>query len=252
MQKFRSIVFTVAMMVTATVYSTLVVLAMPLPFRMRSGLGSTWARLQMRMLKWLCGLDYAVEGREHIPAGAAILYCKHQSAWETIALQCVFGPQTWVMKRELLWVPIFGWALGSLRSIAIDRGAGRSARDQVIERGTDRLRDGINVVFFPEGSRLPPRTEKRFGQGGALLATASGAPVVPIAHNAGSYWPRRSITKKPGTIRMMIGPAVDPAGMTAQQLNELIHDWMRETMAGLEGTNPRTTDNKPILEAPRQ
>ena len=175
--------------------------------------------------------------------GAVAFFGFHQRAIVVAAFGVAFLGMFWLS---------LALGLQRARQIAIDRGAGRSARDQVIERGTDRLRDGINVVIFPEGTRLPPRTEKRFGQGGALLATASGAPVVPIAHNAGSYWPRRSITKKPGTIRMMIGPAVDPAGMTAQQLNELIHDWMRETMAGLEGTNPRTTDNKPILEAPRQ
>ncbi len=164
----------------------------------------------MFLLKHLCGLDYRVEGREHLPGGAAIILSKHQSAWETIAFQEIFPPQTWVLKRELMWIPLFGWALALLRPIAIDRSAGRKAIEQVIEQGRERLQSGIWVVVFPEGTRVAPGTRKRYGMGGAVLAAETGYPVVPVAHNAGSFWPRRGFLKRPGTVRVVIGPVIDP------------------------------------------
>ena len=226
------------MWLSATVYAPLSLLTIVLPFPWRYRLISRWARWQLFMLKHLCGLDYRVEGREHLPMGAAVILAKHQSAWETIAFQQVFPSQTWVLKRELLWIPLFGWALALLRPIAIDRGAGRQAIEQVIEQGRERLQSGIWVVVFPEGTRVAPGTRRRYGIGGAALAAASGYPVVPVAHNAGSFWPRRGFLKRPGTIRVVIGPVIDSHGRSAEEIRSQAEEWIENTMAGLEGKQP--------------
>ena len=224
------------MWLSVTVYAPLSLLTVVLPFPRRYRLISQWARWQVFMLKHLCGLGYRVEGREHLPAGAAVILAKHQSAWETITFQQIFPPQTWVLKRELLWIPLFGWALALLRPIAIDRGAGRRAIEQVIEQGRERLQSGIWVVVFPEGTRVAPGTRRRYSIGGAALAAASGYPVVPIAHNAGSFWPRRGFLKRPGTIRVVIGPVIDSRGKTAEEIIRRTEEWIENKVVELEKT----------------
>lgn len=222
------------MLVSAPVYSALMLPTIVLPFAIRSRLISGWARMQMFLLKYLCRLDYQVEGREHLPAGAAIILAKHQSAWETIAFQQIFPPQTWVLKRELMWIPLFGWALALTRPIAIDRGAGRKAVEEVITQGRDRLQSGIWVVVFPEGTRVAPRTRKRYAMGGAALAAETGYPVVPVAHNAGSFWLRRGFLKKPGTVRVVIGPTIDPRGRKPEEIIRQAEEWIESEMKELE------------------
>ena len=234
MVSFRSVLFNFLMWLSVTVYAPLSLLTVVLPFPRRYRLISRWARWQMFLLKHICGLDYRVEGAEHLPAGAAVILAKHQSAWETIAFQQIFPPQTWVLKRELLWIPLFGWALALLRPIAIDRGAGRRAIEQVIAQGRERLQSGIWVVVFPEGTRVAPGTRRRYGIGGAALAAASGYPVVPVAHNAGSFWPRRGFRKRPGTVRVVIGPAIDPRGQKAEEIIRQVEEWIENKMKELE------------------
>lgn len=226
------------MLLSAPVYATLMLPTIVLPFAVRYRLVSGWARFQVFMLKCLCRLDYRVEGREHLPGGAAIILSKHQSAWETIAFQEIFPAQTWVLKRELMWIPLFGWALALLRPIAIDRGAGRRAIEQVIEQGRERLQSGIWVVVFPEGTRVAPGARKRHGIGGAVLAAETGYPVVPVAHNAGSFWPRRGFHKRPGTVRVVVGPVIDPHGKTAEDIRRLAEEWIEGRMPELEGNRP--------------
>lgn len=226
------------MLLSAAVYAPLMLPTIVLPFAVRYRLVSGWARFQVFMLKCLCRLDYRVEGREHLPGGAAIILSKHQSAWETIAFQEIFPAQTWVLKRELMWIPLFGWALALLRPIAINRGAGRKAIEQVIEQGRERLQSGIWVVVFPEGTRVAPGARKRHGIGGAVLAAETGYPVVPVAHNAGSFWPRRGFHKRPGTVRVVVGPVIDPHGKTAEDIRRLAEEWIEGRMPELEGNRP--------------
>ena len=162
----------------------------------------------MWLAKILCGLDWVVEGRENIPReGAHISMWKHTSAWETMAQMVVMPPQAWVLKREILWIPLVGWATWMLKCIAIDRGAGHRAVNQVLDQGRDRLAAGIWVLIFPEGTRMAPGETRKYGVSGALLASQSGVKIVPVAHNAGDFWPRRGLLKKPGLIRVVIGPA---------------------------------------------
>ena len=179
--------FTVLMIATMPVIIVPGYLLTPLPYRIRWAFMTNWARLVNWMLKVLCGLRYEVINPENIPDQTVIFFCKHQSAWETIAMQRILPPHVWVLKRELIWVPIFGWALLELESIAINRKAGRKAIDQIVEKGVERLDNGRSIMIFPEGTRVEPGEVRKFGMGGPILAEKSGYPITLVAHNAGEY-----------------------------------------------------------------
>jgi len=217
-------------MLTVPIFVIFGQLLWPFNFHVRFWFYSLWAKLVLWMLKIFCNLRFEVSGKEKIPNGSAIVFCKHQSMWETIALQSIFPPQLWVLKRELLKVPFFGWALTMLGSIGIDRSAGRKAILQIAKEGTERLKKGYWVIIFPEGTRVPPGEHKRFGVGGAVLAEKSGYPVVPVAHNAGEYWSRCSLIKKPGVIKVVIGTPIDSKSKTAQEINTIAEKWITETV----------------------
>lgn len=223
---FRSFLFAVGMWLSTLIIAPLAVLTFPFPFTARYAFITQWARFNLWWLRLSCGLRYVVHGRDNIPAGNAIVFCKHQSAWETLALQSIFPPQVWLLKRELLWVPFFGWGLAMLEPIAIDRRAGRKAVEQLVRQGRERLADGRWVVVFPEGTRVAPGQTGRYGIGGAVLAAASGYPVVPVAHNAGEFWPRRGFIKRPGTITVVVGPVIDPHGKDAETIKEEAKEWI--------------------------
>ena len=227
----RSLCFSLGQVLATLVFAVLALFVAPFPFTVRYRVISQWARFNLWWLALTCNLRYRVDGAEHIPARNGIIFCKHQSAWETLALQCIFPPQVWVLKRELLWIPFFGWGLALLEPIAIDRDSPRRALRQLLEQGAQRLAAGRWVVIFPEGTRVPPGEHRPFQNGGALLAARTGYPVVPVAHNAGEYWPRRSFLKYPGTIRVVIGPPIESAGRSAQEINCEAEDWIRARMA---------------------
>jgi len=178
-------------------------------------------------LKWLCGITYTVEGREHLPAGANVIFMKHSSTWETFAIMILFPPLVWVMKREILFIPFVGWGCVLARCIAIDRKAGASAVNQVLKQGKQRMEKlGASVMVFPEGTRVAPGETRRYGSSGTLLAAQQGCKIVPVAHNAGYFWPRRGLRKKRGVIRVIFGPPVDAAGRDAREVNEEIQAWI--------------------------
>jgi 1-acyl-sn-glycerol-3-phosphate acyltransferase len=171
---------------------------------------------------------------DNLPAGTCIVLCKHQSAWETIALRALLPAQhTWVIKRELLWTPFFGWGIAAYRPIAIDRKAGRRAVKQLIDEGRKWLEKGRWVVIFPEGTRVAPGERKKYGIGGALLAQNTGFPVLPVAHNAGVFWRRRDFRKHPGVIDLVFGEAFETDGMSAMEINRRVEGWIEDTVAGL-------------------
>jgi len=233
----RSLLLHLLMWLSVLVYAPLTLLTWPLPYPSRYRFISQWARLVIRLARAVCGIRWQVEGREYLPAGPAIIFAKHQSAWETFAFQDIFPMQTWVLKRELLCIPFFGWGLALLKPIAIDRDAGRKAVVQIIEQGQKRLQRGVWIVVFPEGTRVAPGTTRRYGIGGAALAADSGYPVVPVAHNAGSFWPRSGFLKKPGTIRVVIGPTIDTHGKSAEDINRAAEEWIEKKMAEIEEKN---------------
>ncbi len=229
--RIRSALFWVVFFASTIVLAPIIVLLFFLPFRMRYAVANLWSRVNLRWLELTCGLRYEIEGRENIPTRNAIVFSKHQSTWETLALQEMFPAQVWVLKRELMRVPFFGWALALLKPIAIDRGAGRKAVEQLIEQGKQRLREGLWVIIFPEGTRTAPGTRNKYRIGGAVLAEASTYPVVPVAHNAGEYWPRHSFVKYPGTIRVVIGAPIVSEGRTAAEILSDAEDWIEARVA---------------------
>ncbi len=220
MQLIRSLVFTTYMMVSACLFGGVMALGFWLPYRAQFAIARSWARILFWVLEHLCGLKYVVEGRERIPNGNHIVMSNHTSAWETVAQFLIFPPQVWVLKRELLWIPFVGWGLKLLRPIAINRGEGHRSVNQVIEQGKARLRDGLWIIIFPEGTRVVAGETRKFGVSGALLAIASGKCVVPLSHNAGKFWARRGFLKRPGTIRVIIGEPIESAGKNPRDLNQ--------------------------------
>lgn len=231
----RSILFFLGMVATAPIATAAGLLFAAFPFKVRYAVISRWAVFVIWWLKVTCKLDYRVEGLEHLQnIDNAILFSKHQSAWETMAFQSIFPPQVWVLKRSLLWVPFFGWGLALLKPIAIDRSAGRKALQQVVKQGIDRLEQGIWVVIFPEGTRLPPKEKKKFAGGGAMLASQSGYPVIPVAHNAGSFWARRGLLKKPGTIEVRIGAPIESKERSSSEINQQAEAWINAQMEQIE------------------
>jgi 1-acyl-sn-glycerol-3-phosphate acyltransferase len=230
MQLLRSLLFNVYMMLSACVFAAFMSLCFWSPHRFQFAVAQCWARCLLWVLARLCGLKFTVEGRERIPEGAHIVMSKHSSAWETIAQFVIFPPHVWVLKRELLWIPFFGWGLKLLRPIAINRGEGHRAVNQVVEQGKARLEEGLWVIVFPEGTRVAAGTTKKFGFSGAMLATATGRLLVPLSHNAGEFWPRRGIVKKAGTVRVVIGDPITPIGKNPRELTDEVR---RAVDAGL-------------------
>lgn len=241
---WRSMLFMAGMLVTTMPFAVLGLFTLPFPFRVRYGFMTQWTTLNLWWLKVTCKLRFEVEGREHIPSVPSVVLCKHQSAFETMALQRVFPPHAWLLKRELLWVPFFGWGLALLDPIAIDRKAGRKALQQLLAAGERRLADGRWIVVFPEGTRVASGQKGRYAPGGAMLAVRCGCPVVPVAHNAGEYWPRRGFIKRPGTIRIVIGPMIDTRGRGAQEVNALTEQWIEGCMARISGRTEERVKSK--------
>jgi 1-acyl-sn-glycerol-3-phosphate acyltransferase len=229
----RSLVFFLCQLVLTPLFALIGILSFPLHPIRRYKLISGWALSMMWLMRVILGIRMEVKGAENIPKEPSILLCKHQSAWETIALQKVFPPQVWVLKRELLWIPFFGWGLAMTSPIAINRSDGKGAMKQLLKQGKERLQTGFCVVIFPEGTRIPYGKRGKYKMGGPLLAASSGAPVVPIAHNAGKFWPKNSFLKHPGTITMSIGKPFDPAGMKAEEISHRVEEWIESEVTRL-------------------
>lgn len=230
LQWLGSILFTVCLFVSVPIYGTIALITAPLPRSWTYGVAVAWVDAMFWLLRALCGLDYRVEGLEHLPARTSIVLMKHSSTWETLAQIKIFPRQTWVLKRELMWVPILGWVLWLLKPIAIDRSGGGSAVQRVVEQGRERLAAGSWVVVFPEGTRMPAGQTRRYGLSGALLASATELPVIPVAHNAGYFWPRRGWLKRPGTIRVVIGAPIESRGVEPRVVNEQAQRWVEDTL----------------------
>ena len=235
MSRLRSLLFYFLLVLATIVFVVIGFVMLPLNFPLRFRIMSRWSAFNLWTLKIICGLKHEVEGIENIPDGPAIIMCKHQSAWETLALQIHFPAQVWILKRELLWIPIYGWGLASMQPIAIDRTSGMRALKQIVNEGRKRLERGLWVVIFPEGTRTPPGVRRKYQVGGGLLAQKSGYPVVPVAHNAGNFWPKSSLDKWPGTIRMVIGPVIRPQGKSAEQITREVEEWIETTVTKLGG-----------------
>jgi len=197
-----------------------------------------WAYLIIHGLRIICGVAYEIKGIQHaheVINQPIIILSKHQSAWETIAFLTVFPkPLCYVFKRELLWIPFFGWVMALLKMIHIDRSAKETAALSVTNQGKQRLREGKWIILFPEGTRTPVGSHKPYRKGGARLATLTNAIVLPVAHNAGNLWPRNSFLKRPGLITVSIGPSIDSQDKTGDQLNHEVESWIEGEMKKID------------------
>jgi 1-acyl-sn-glycerol-3-phosphate acyltransferase len=227
MQYLRSLLFTAFFFAWTFAYAIFFVLVTwALPFRGRFALARFWANTTLIGLRWICGLSYRVEGREQLPASPQVVLMKHSSAWETVAQTVLLPPHVWVLKRELLWIPVVGWGIQRLRAIAVNRGAVQRAVREVLSQGRHRLAQGLWVVIFPEGTRVPVGQTRRYGASGAMLAAEAGVCIVPVAHDAGRYWARRGLLKKRGVIRVVIGPPIVAAGRSPREVNDEVQRWI--------------------------
>ena len=230
----RSVLFFLGQAITAPIFTLVAFIALPLNPVTRNVLISGWARSMIWWLRITCNIRHEVTGLENLPETPSIILSKHQSAWETLAFQAIFPTQVYVLKRELLWIPIFGWGLAMSSPIAIDRSAGREALKKLVSNGVNRLKKGLWVVIFPEGTRKAPGEKGKYQIGGAWLATHTQTQVVPVAHNAGSYWAKNSFIKRPGIIRVHIGKPIQTAGLKADALNQQVEQWIEAEMAVLD------------------
>ena len=243
MQAIRSLIYTTLMALVTGVTAVIVILSalLPLTIKQRYVIPRTWGLFLTWLAGAICGLKYTVEGQENLPQQPFISLWKHSSTWDTFAQMFVVPPAAWLLKREVIWIPIVGWAVSTYKPIAINRSAGHSAVNQVVKQGRERLASGMGIVVYPEGTRVLPGQTRKYGISGALLAKEAGVPVVPIAHNSGYLWPRRSPLKRKGTIYVVIGKPIDPTGLDAREINARAQEWIEATIAEIiqrPGGNP--------------
>ncbi len=233
MRALRSLIYLLGQIVSALLISIVALLCLPVPSLPRARIISAWARFNIWTLKHLCGITCEIRGGEHIPQRPAVLISNHQSAWETLYFQLVFPPQSYILKWQLLWIPFFGWGLAANRPVAINRSRKVRALEQLLRQGAVRLREGRWLVIFPEGTRRPPGNPGKFQPGGAMIAAKTGAPVLPVAHNAGVFWPKNGFLKHPGVIQLRIGEAIPSEGKTPREINARAEAWIKETLRTL-------------------
>jgi len=230
----RSCLFFLLQLLLTPPYAVIAVLTFPFNALTRYRIISVWARLMMLALDHLCGIKFRVIGAENIPSAPCVILSKHQSAWETFAFQLIFPPQVYVIKRELLWIPFFGWGLAMCSPIAINRGAGPRAARQMLSQGKDRLARGFCVIVYPEGTRVAPGTRGKYQSSGSAIAVHAQVPVLPVAHNAGRCWRRNAFLKLPGTITVSIGPPLNSTGRKADALTREVETWIENEMQQID------------------
>ena len=233
MTTLRSVLFLIGAVAITAIYGVTVPSSRVFGRRAPFATARSYTTVMLRWVEWSCGIRYEVRGWENVPTRPAIIMSKHQSAWETLFLESRFPDQCWIVKKELLWLPFVGWGLMAIRCIAIDRASGNTAREQIVQQGAGRLKEGIWVTIFPEGTRIAPGKRGRYGIGGALLGTRTGAPILPIAHNAGEFWPRYAFRKKAGVVKVVIGPLIETAGRDVISVNNQVEAWIEEQMRAI-------------------
>ena len=227
----RAVVYQLFLIITVIPYALACMVWAPLPLHQRYRLTVGWPRLAVWGAKVILGIRWQWKGKHNLPDGPAILLSKHQSAWETLFFPGYMPRELcFVYKKELHMIPFFGWGLALLRMIPIDRSKGRDAFEQVVRVGQQRINDGRWPILFPEGTRIAPGKAGRYKMGGALLASRTKTPIIPVAHNAGECWPRRAFVKKPGLITVSIGPLIYPDGLTPEELNQKVQNWIESEM----------------------
>ena len=232
MHTIRTLLFYLALALWTIPWSTVMMLILPfVPFKYRHHLlVRNWSHVALFLCKTILGVRWEVHGRENIPQKPCVIISNHQSTWETFFIQTLFSPQTQVIKKSLLKIPFFGWAFHLIKPIAINRDDPRKSLYEIAEQGKAALSNGVWVLIFPEGTRVPNGKLGKFSRGGVNLARKAGANILPIAHNAGSCWPNESMVKKPGTIQLYVGPEIDVADKTPAEANNEARAWIENTL----------------------
>jgi len=232
----RSSIFSIGYFLLTISYGTLSLASWAFPHLTRHKLIASWTTVVISWLRISCGVRHKVIGKEHIDQAKVpfVVLAKHQSAWETLFLQSLFWPSSTVLKRELLNIPFFGWGLRALSPIAIDRSNPREALKQVKSKSLQRIDQGLNIILFPEGTRMPPGEKGSYARSGADIAKTSGAEIFPVAVNAGKCWPSRSFTKYPGEITVSIGPKIDAEGKNNREIMGEVESWIENEMSRIE------------------
>ena len=234
MKTVRFFIFMSLGWIAVVVFTPLVILGSLFGHRSAFTVVRGWALLALFFIEKVCGLTYRLEGEENFPDEACVVFMKHSSVYETLVQLVLFPMQCWVLKRELMWLPFFGWAVWTLKPIAIDRGKGSTAVKQVISQGIKRLAAGITVIIFPEGTRMAVGETRRYGISGTLLAQEANTKILPIAHNAGHFWPRQHNAIEPGVVTFVIGEPIDPAGREVREVNLEVQNWIQAQVARLD------------------
>lgn len=235
--RLRSGLFAATYFIFTVTYGTLSLLLWFIPATWRHKVLISWCWLIIYLLRLICGVRYSVTGRENLTQAnlPAVVLSKHQSTWETLALQGIFWPASTILKQELLKIPFFGWGLRGLQPIAIDRSNPREALKQVKEQGVLRLKQGKNVLLFPEGTRVAPGKKNKYARSGADIAVAAGVPIIPVAVNAGHCWPIKSLLRIPGLVSVVIGEPIETQGRNSKDLIAEVEVWIEAQMALLDG-----------------
>lgn len=233
----RSAAFLAFCFTSILVFATFALLVFWAPQKFLWNIVVTYCKLALWAGDFFCGMKVVVEGRENLPDEPSVIMVKHTTTLETYGHVPIFPRTAWVLKREIIWMPIFGWVIGLLfRPIAIRRSARSTAVKQVISQGKEKLRQGTWVTVFPEGTRMPPGETRRYGVSGAALAQEANVAIVPVAHNAGDVWPRLSFVKRPGTVRFVIGPPISAQGRPPRETNLLVQEWIEGKMREISTT----------------
>ncbi|MFM1988211.1 MAG: hypothetical protein RJA99_1168 [Pseudomonadota bacterium] len=243
----RSVLFLLFQAVTVIPYGILCLLIAPLPLHWRYRITIGWPRMVLWAARTICGIRWQVRGWENLPDGPAVLLSKHQSTWETFYYVSWMPRELcFVFKRELLWIPFFGWGIALLKMIHIDRSQGRDAFESVVKQGQRKLDEGRWIIMFPEGTRTPAGSQGKYKTGGARLAVRTGAPVIPFAVNSGECWPKKRFVKTPGLITVSIGPAIPTAGRSPDEVNDEVERWIETEMRRL---SPHLYRSRPTAAA---
>lgn len=221
----RSSLFLIASQIVLIFVVLLLLLIFYSPFKYRYKIGSLWGKFNTWWLGVVCGIRLKVIGQENIPKKPCVIVSNHQSTWETFAFQKIFPQQTWVLKKELLWIPIFGWGLALLKPIIINRGKKLQALKKIVKQGVERIKEDIFVVIFPEGTRQPYGKLGQYQKGGISIAKKGLCDIVPVYHNAGKLWPKGSFIKHAGTITVVVGKPINVKDKSTTTLIKEVKDW---------------------------
>ncbi len=229
MRLIRSVIFMLGMIISTCLWVIPSIVARLFPYKFCFAIVSSWCTFNVHWLRITCGIRYKITGIENIPEQACVIMSNHQSTWETLAYPSIFPTLTWVIKRELLFVPLFGWGIASTQPIALNRKQGKKAFQQLIKDGKDKLALGRFILIFPEGTRTPYEQQRDLKIGGFVLAKKAKTNILPVAHDAGRLWPRQSFIKTPGTIHLHIGKPIATHEHSAEELRTHYAEWLAAT-----------------------